>query len=247
MAKQRLFQNERSFLRDMWDDERPFAVIIWVLCWWFLIPYFVFKWSYKYIYVPIDDKKEMEQLQEVAAEEKVKAKDELELLAQQLRDAAPTTPPDKMRATILLNTIERPTGTFRHSVDMMVELPEAERAIIYQHQLDFIEVENVLRSKDQLALMRRDRHEELDAISELKNPLSKAITRQLNQNADQLQKEERLKTTVGDLLVVPYQRLFDTAHEAKEHSDKLKTELLPQVRKLIDGYKTYNAAETVEF
>jgi len=248
-VKTRIFQNERSFLWDLfWDEGWFLVIVIWIFCWWFLIPYFLFKWIYKYIYVPVDDRKEIENSRQAAADEKVQVNNQLELLALQLREAAPKTPVDRMRATILLNNPALPGGASRYSVDMMVELSEEERAIVYQHDIEFIEIENVARySPDELARMRYEHQQEVDAISGVRQPTLKAITKVVMDDVNESQKKDRLRTSVGDLLVVPYRRLFDTAHEAKEHSDKLKTDLLPKIRKIIDGYRTYKAAETVEF
>ena len=221
--QKRLFEREGSLLWEFWCDEWIVVVLMIMFLWWLMIPYYLFKWSYKYIYVPLDDKRQIVRLRKAVVEEKVKEKSELELLAQKLRDVAPKTPPEKMRATILLNTVEYQKGAFRHSVDMLVELSEQERAIVYEHQIDFIEIDDVpVHNQDALARMKYENQKEVDAISQIRQPLLKAITRQSMEAVNEMQKKDRLKTTVGDLLVVPYQRIFETAHEAKEHADKLK-------------------------
>ena len=100
---------------------------------------------------------------------------------------------------------------------MMVELSEQERAIVYEHHIDFVEIDNVSRySQDDLAVMRYEGQKRVDSISEIRQPMLKAITRQSLEGANEIQKKDRIKTTVGDLLVVPYRRIFETPHEAKE-------------------------------
>ena len=125
----------------------------------------------------MDENNEIQREREAAKQEGQKNARDLEDLAQQLREAAPKSPVEKMRATKLMNTIGLGNGSPRYTVDMLLELSEAERALVLEHQLDFIEIENVSRyTEEQLAQMRYDRRKELDAISEVRNPMMKAIT-----------------------------------------------------------------------
>jgi len=223
----------------MWDDGWVLVILLWVFLWWALIPYFIFKWSYKYIYVPYDDAKETKRLSEAAERAQIRQANQLELLAQKLREAAPKTPVEKMRATILVEGSE---------VDMLVELSEQERAVIRQHDLSYIELENVpLYSADEIARMRADHQREADEISAVRQPYLKAVVQQSVHNVAELQKRERSITTLGDLLVVPYRRTFSSTYEAKQHADRLKSEHLPKVRQIIDQFMAHKPVETVEF
>ena len=51
--------------------------------------------------------------------------------------------------------------------------------------------------------------------------------------------QQRTQTRFGDLLVTHYRRIFSNPHEAKDFADKLKTEMLPAVRKLINSYQSF--------
>lgn len=248
MLKKRLFEREGSALVDLWMDEGWFLVILlWVCFFWFLVPYYIFKWSYKYVYVPIDDRKEMQREQEAAKIRAAEIDRNLALIRERLQEAAPKSAVNSMRATILQDTTQLPSGATRYSVNMMLELSEAERAIVRSHSLEQIELENVpLHTERQIAESRHELQQEADQISAARQPYLKAVAREQVELVGNILKKERLVTTLGDLLIVPHQRLFETPHEANEYSNKLKTELLPKVKKLIDGYKDYKPAETIE-
>ena len=58
---------------------------------------------------------------------------------------------------------------------------------------------------------------------------------------------ERKDITLADYMKAPYSRIFKTLPEANDYSDKLKTELLPKVKELLDRNVDRKATETVEF
>jgi hypothetical protein len=183
-----------------------------------------------------------------------------------LKAAVPTTPLERMRATIQLNEMKQPRAEtvhtphligedtftivekgedFKFAIDMILELTETERAIIKQYELDDVVLEdNPAFTEEQLRDMRVRHRTELDAT---KDPLLKEITKQSMEMAQSMAKTHREQTRVGDLLVSPYSRVFDTPHQAKEFADKLKTQFLPQIRKLIDSHADAKRAETLEF
>jgi hypothetical protein len=183
-----------------------------------------------------------------------------------LRAAVPSAPPERMRATIQTNQlkvarIERrrvphllgedaftyvETGEdFKFSVDMILEMSEAERALIKEHELDDMVLEDEpLYTEAELANLRRQDEQEVSATKGL---VLEQIKKQVNEMSQTSRKEQRHITRVGDLLVSPFSRLCDSPHEAKEYADKLKTKFLPEVRKLLDGYSGHKQTETLEF
>src|SRR5216684_4045976 len=85
MPQKRFFEREGSRLWELWCDEWIVVVLMIMFLWWLMIPYYLFKWSYKYIYVPLDDRRQMARLRRIGANEKEKMKGELGLVAQKLR------------------------------------------------------------------------------------------------------------------------------------------------------------------
>jgi hypothetical protein len=183
-----------------------------------------------------------------------------------LRAAVPAGPPERMRATIQVNEykqarlerqrISRLIGEdtyvsvevgedFCFSVDMILEMSETERAIIKQHNLHDIELEETPAfTAEALSDIEARYADEVEAI---KNLTRKAVTKQITQESLARLKNKRVKTCVGDLLVSPFSRSFESPHEAKKYADKLKTEFLPEIRKLLDGYTAHKQSETLEF
>lgn len=183
-----------------------------------------------------------------------------------LRATLPSGLPDRMRATIQINEVKHPRikqerihhligeDTFVHAeageikkyaVDMVLQMTETERATIKQHQLDDIVLEDVpLFTEDELVSARIDDQARIDAA---KDPLHKAVEKQMMEMTDEMKKHERRKTRIGDLLVSPFSRIFDAPHDANEYARKLKTEFLPKMRQLLDRYREYKQTETLEF
>jgi hypothetical protein len=183
-----------------------------------------------------------------------------------LRATLPAGLPDRMRATIQINEVKHPRlkqerihhligeDTFVHAeageiakytVDMVLQMTETERATIKQHQLDDVVLEDApLFTEDELVRARIDDRARVDAA---KDPLHKAIGKQMLETTEDMRKHERRKTRIGDLLVSPFSRFFDTPHEASEYAHKLKTEFLPKIRQLLDRYREYKQTETIEF
>ena len=171
-----------------------------------------------------------------------------------------------MRATIQINELKHPRmkqERIRHlvgedsfvrteageitkyAVDMILQMTETERATIKQHQLDDIVLEDVpLFTQDELASARIDDRARVDAA---KDPLHKAVEKQMLEMTDEMKKHERRKTRIGDLLVSPFSRIFDAPHDANEYARKLKTEFLPKTRQLLDRSRDYKQTETIEF
>jgi hypothetical protein len=126
-----------------------------------------------------------------------------------------------------------------------LELTETERATIKQYELDDVVLEDrPAFTEDQLLDIRVRDNEELKATKDL---LLKEIKRQVMDQSQAMSKTKRDTMRVGDLLVSPYSRVFDSPHESKEFADKLKTKYLPAVRKLIDGHSSAKQSETLEF
>jgi hypothetical protein len=183
-----------------------------------------------------------------------------------LRAAAPQAPPQRMRATIHINEIKEPRTESqqirrllaedswitvevgektRHTVDMLLEMSETERGIIQQHDLEDIIIEDTPAFTQRQIIQREIRQS--DEVVATKDILLKEVKKVINQSSIDMMKEERSQTRVGDYLVSPFSRVFDTPHEAKQYADKLKNKLLPSIKELIEDYRAHAAQETVEF
>ena len=183
-----------------------------------------------------------------------------------LTDQVPKNPPERMRAVFALNEfkvseykdvrVKRLFGDddfesvlsaleTQYSADMILEMNETERAIIRKHQLEDIVLEDVpLYSERELTEHRAQHEVEVEAATD---PYLKIVRGQVNAQVEDNLKHKRLKTRVGDFLVSPYIRAFDTHREAQLHLNKLKTEYLPKIRELIEQYRDLNESQTLEF
>jgi hypothetical protein len=183
-----------------------------------------------------------------------------------LKAAVPPGPTERMRATIQLNEYKKPRHERKRiyrligehnyiyhevgedtcfSVDMILEMSETERATIKQHELnDIVLEETATYTEEEILKTKLECDEEERATKDL---ILKQITANVNELRVAGMKEHRTKTRVGDLLVAPFSRSFDSPHKAKEYADKLKTKFLPEIRKLLDSYGTHKQTETLEF
>jgi hypothetical protein len=185
---------------------------------------------------------------------------------QRLRSSLPTSPPERMRATIQINEYRQPRlvrkkvshafgdDSFIHhhdgeetqfAVDMIVELPEADLAIIRQYELDDVVLEETAAYDEyDLAKHRIETEEEIDGTRDL---LGKAIRKRLAEDRQAEMKNARRTMRVGNLLLRPFTRVFDSPHEANEFSDLLKKSYLPSLKALIDKNRDRKPTETLEF
>jgi hypothetical protein len=247
-----------------WDDfeENPgWVIFLWVFFFWIIIPFRIIRAIIRSANASSFERQQEALRKKLAESEEKRIKElDTELFAQ-----VPKAPVERMRATIQLEKswqLETTTAydghlgagvaetgekRLRYSVGMVLEFSELERAVIKQHNIDLIEISNE-RLYDDLALARikEDQDKETKALGPPVT-LEKALVIQDIKNFQEHAKQERLVTIVGDLLVVPYRRYFNSDHEAKLFSDGLKTKLLPEVRKLIDSYMNFKPVETVQF
>jgi hypothetical protein len=159
---------------------------------------------------------------------------------------APSTPVERMRATIKQDSFPN-DGRTTFSVTLVLELSEEERAIVRKHEIDCIEIDNAPAfTQQQLAEIQEQNRQELEAIPS-HNETLRTVTVESMEQAFQALKKQRRSTTVGDLLVIPYQVFFNDPHEATQFANTLKTKYLPRVRALIDQYREFKASETIEF
>jgi len=75
----------------------------------------------------------------------------------------------------------------------------------------------------------------------------KEVMKHTNELSDTLKSDERERISIGDFLVAPYVRTFEHPHDAKQYSDKLKAQILPNIKEVIDSYRNHTAAQTIEF
>ena len=183
-----------------------------------------------------------------------------------LKAAVPPGPTERMRATIQLNEYKQPHYERRRidrligehnyidrevgedtcfSVDMILQMSETERATIKEHQLnDILLEETPTFTEQQILKVEAECDEEVRATKDL---ILQQVTANVNKSRLARMKDDRTKTRIGDLLVSPFSRSFDSPHKAKEYADKLKTKFLPEIRKLLDTYSGHKQTETLEF
>jgi len=184
-----------------------------------------------------------------------------------LYGSVPTAPARGMRATIHYNTFKMPvtetryfegvsadaqTGfDTRYSVDMILEFSEEERGIILQHALQTIVLDDKPRySASEIADIRRAdelRAESMGGRGEL-DLITKEIVRQNAAVSGAFAEGQRERTVLGDFLVAPYTKTFDESHDAKLYGEKLQSQILPNIKKLIESYRGHSdRPKTIEF
>ena len=152
-----------------------------------------------------------------AHDQHVRAERERQIAA--LKAAAPNSPPEKMRATIQLNSfttlrrrqesvnfkgskissyiVAKYVDETRFSVDMILQLSETERAIIKQHELfDIVLEDQPFFNENELAQLAVDYHAEEKAASGFSKGemLHSAVKKIVNEQALDMAKHERRKT-----------------------------------------------------
>lgn len=176
--------------------------------------------------------------------------DEREAQLKALAAAVPSTPLSSMRATVQTNTY-KVARAFIYSVDMILELTETERAIIKEHELDDIVLEDVsLYSKEDLQRKESDiakHHQAFEDAFTSDKMVREKLAEQMDTNTLAMMKTARLKTTVGQLLASPYSRVFNSPHEANDYAQALKTKFLPEMKKIIDKHGAHKQTETLQF
>jgi len=201
-----------------------------------------------------------------AARRDARMKPHQEARAQQLADlqaSLPSTPPERMRAMIRVNPITAYTTLPKesdhrqfeevdiqhYSVDMILELSERDRATILQNHLDQVVLEKVpayLGDEILNILAEFDKRYNSHSSTSSDGLLMRAMMDQQRRNYESYA-AERKDITLADYMKAPYSRIFKTLPEANDYSDKLKTELLPKVKELLDRNVDRKATETVEF
>jgi len=236
----------------------------------FILFYYICKYFYRWVVRPAIERSHQKRA-EVLVERDLMLNSESESLVRniqlkQLTDSLPKDLPQRMRAVFAVNKIEvrEPQqkrikhligeDTFvtdysqkatKYAADMILQLTETERAIIRQHSLDDVVLE------DEAAFSQADlvriRSEAQERSSSIKDDLLREVTKTVDADVNDMLRHERRKTRVGDLLVSPFSRDFETYHEAHDYLDILKTKHLPQIRQLIDRYRNLQQNQTIEF
>jgi len=182
--------------------------------------------------------------------------------------AEPETPVTQMRATINIiedqyEDIEKITsgiGAFgflnrreinhgkRSQFIVSLELfpTEEQRAIILEYKLDELAIEDE-PAWDAEWLDRYDgehRWEFIKNIGGHKDPDTlEWADQQFNERLREYQ-QQRSITVVADYFNNPYVRSFRTSHEAHLYANKLKQEILPGIKALVEEYKSRSKSET---
>ena len=106
---------------------------------------------------------------------------------------------------------------------------------------------------DELIKIEHDNHEEIEARKSRDNPINsnQLFVTGMQEASNNLYydniKRAKVEVLLGDYLVIPYSRKFATAHDAKLYGDKLKIEILPKIRNLIEGYAEHKQSQKLEF
>jgi hypothetical protein len=254
-------------------DEGFFVLIFWCLVGPFWIAWKILVLLWQFVVKPLNqshaDRSARKYQQQRAAQlqDKQRARDDAR--AQQiaaLQAAVPQAPPERMRATIHFNEIKVPKmeaqrlprllaedawvqvevgERTRYSVDMILQTSERERGIIQEFQLEDIILEDTAAFTERE--LRRTQLQMYDDVEGTKDILLKEVKKVINKDAVALMKETRNQTRVGDYLVCPFERVFDSPHEAKQYADKLKKQMLPSIKDLLNSYHHQQASETIEF
>ena len=131
-----------------------------------------------------------------------------------------------------------------YAVDMILELPETQRAIIKQYNLHEYVIEDEPRySSDQLAQIEQQ-HDGRAAA--LKNPNVAEIFNDQTREIMNMHKAARLQTKLGDYLVSPYTKLFKNRIEANQYAEKLKTKILPQIKTILEANTAGESPQTIQ-
>jgi hypothetical protein len=180
-----------------------------------------------------------------------------------LKAAVPSTPPERMRATIHVNRLNvlaavrklDGRGSMEHlenhayAVDMILQLSEADRALILERQLEQVVMEKAPKYRnDQILNILAEfdqRYRTYDATTQ-NGAFQRAMMDKERRSFASYAAETR-DITLADYMKAPYTRAFETMPEASDYSEKLKTELLPRVRAMLDKNIGRKAAESVEF
>lgn len=133
----------------------------------------------------------------------------------------------------------------RYSVDMIITLSETDRAVIREHQLYGIVLQEEPMYTKHDIVARADELDEQAAAA--RHPVYKAIQESTNKTVVDRMRGDKRVTRVGDLLKQPFSRDFKNEHSATEYADKLKTIFLPRLKELIEKYRDHKRNDTLEF
>jgi len=255
------------------SNEFFFKLIFYFLAAPFWIAWKILVFAWHFIFKPLnqtiaDKHADAQQQQLRAAEERnqedrnAERHDQLDAL----KESLPKTLPESMRATIQINAVRVPvyesrrlsrliaddsfvkaeTGeTVHFAVDMIIELSETERAIIKEHSLYDLEMEEYsLFSQEQIDKFAS---EEAERASGFKDAALADMWAETTDQMIKVQKAAKRQVRLGDYLVAPFTRVFPTKHEATQYAQRLKTKLLPQIKELLQQYREYRQTDTIQF
>lgn len=209
------------------SDDWIIAVIVWMGAFPILIPYFLLKWIYKGIYMPLDVNKRIEG--ETRFREQT-AQDEVDARKKRLAEAPPV---DRMTARLHTN------GT---AVEIYLSISETERAVMIENRLDLFVFEE--RPKFTPEQVKRHKTGLENDIAREQHPGVKEMYRGMLSAASNMA-GEKIQIRLLDYLEYPYKREFETPYEAKQYADHFKTDILPKIRKLLDDHQTHQQSETI--
>lgn len=201
----------------------------------------------------------MREQNEKAYVEQEQVQDSRKQQIDELKAALPSTPPQRMRATIHVNPIttfallskSAKAALQRYAVDMILEMPEKDRALIREGHLEQVVVEKVPKySTDHILDIFGEQEKKIDELrrrGKFEDHVALEAIKATEQRSVASYRAETREITLGDYLRVPFTRIFDTKPEANEYADKLKSAILPHIREMLDKNASRQTSATIEF
>jgi hypothetical protein len=136
-----------------------------------------------------------------------------------------------------------PDRTVGHQVVLDLQLSEAERGTILAYQIQLLSLED--RPKWTFDELERLAHQQENFIKTTKTETMRTYY-QSQLPSFQEREKERVKVEITEYMISPYIRRFESITEAHDYAEKLKTEILPTLKDLIEKYRDRKSVETLE-
>jgi hypothetical protein len=136
-----------------------------------------------------------------------------------------------------------------YKVGLVLDLTEEERSTVLEYGLGQIELENFATyTAEEIAQHDRDAQARVDAIggSSQRAYNSRAISKQTNDIVHEWHAKDRTIIRVADFFTNPYVRQFKTHYEAVTYARRLKSQLLPRLRQLMEEVRSVPVEERFE-
>jgi hypothetical protein len=235
-------------------------ILFFIFFFWAIIPYYLIKWTYNGIVVPHQQRKK---LQVIASPP---AKKDKWIPPSSLEPRDPTAPPRRglmapaaERVRLQKETlaavapVERMTATIETHptyLTLRLKLSEEERAIILTHRLHEIPLEDEpFYTDEDIRRFQAERVGGLPHGNSQRAFTDRAIAEGMTEDVIAGMRTERRLTTIADYLKeTGFMKHFNTPYEVSAYANKLKTEILPKIKNMIDSHRHgTSTSETIEF